>query len=279
MDMGAETYKIIDDIKLRRIIRERKISTELLENALHLFKMEEKFSIMNRDNLSSKDIEISKKGSYGLSLEAVSLSEREIINVLRFLEGIPFQEIYLKNMKNKGPQFIPSLDVSYLRIGKVDNINFGRKDIEGYLDFSTFIAPTAIYKYDPKTNKLELLFQPKTSFKSEDYETKQVFYASKDGTKIPMFITCKKGIVLDGNNPCFLFGYGGFNSYYSPEFRMDRALFLENGGVYAIPGLRGGGDYGEDWHKAGTKCNKQNVFDDFIAAAEYLIKEKYTSHA
>jgi prolyl oligopeptidase len=114
-------------------------------------------------------------------------------------------------------------------------------------------------------------------FKTEEYETKQVFYSSKDGTKVPMFITHKKGIKLDGNNPCFLFGYGGFNSYYAPEFRIDRAIFLEQGGVYAVPGIRGGGEYGEEWHKAGTKCSKQNVFDDFIAAAEYLIKEKYTS--
>jgi prolyl oligopeptidase len=94
-----------------------------------------------------------------------------------------------------------------------------------------------------------------------------------------MFITCKKGIQLDGNNPCYLYGYGGFNAMYTPAFRMDCAVFLENGGIYAIPGLRGGGDYGEDWHKAGIKCKKQNVFDDFIAAAEYLIHEKYTSSA
>jgi prolyl oligopeptidase len=116
-------------------------------------------------------------------------------------------------------------------------------------------------------------------FKADDYESKQVFFKSKDGTKVPMFVTHKKGIKLDGNNPCFLFGYGGFNSYYAPEFRIDRAVFLEQGGVYAVPGIRGGGEYGEEWHKAGIKCQKQNVFDDFITAAEYLIKEKYTSSA
>jgi prolyl oligopeptidase len=162
-------------------------------------------------------------------------------------------------------------------IGKVNSINFGRSDSTGYIDFSTFTAPTAIYKYTLAGNKLELIFSPKTLFKSELYETKQVFYQSKDGTKIPMFIVAKKGLVLNGNNPCFLFGYGGFNAFYSPEFRIDRCLFLEQGGVYAIPGLRGGGEYGEAWHKAGTIFNKQNVFDDFVAAAEFLCNAKYTS--
>ncbi|MDP2385821.1 MAG: prolyl oligopeptidase family serine peptidase [Bacteroidota bacterium] len=162
-------------------------------------------------------------------------------------------------------------------IGKVNSINFDKKDTLGYIDFSTFTAPTAIYKYNVKSNKLKLHFKAKTSFKSDEYETKQVFYTSKDGTKIPMFIISKKGIKLDGNNPCFLFGYGGFSVNYSPEFRIDRCLFLEQGGVYAVPGLRGGGEYGEDWHKAGTIFNKQNVFDDFISAAEYLCAEKYTN--
>lgn len=161
---------------------------------------------------------------------------------------------------------------------KVDALDSDKDDSLAFFSYNTFVAPPVIYKYNMLTDKMSVWFKPTIDFKSDDFETKQVFYTSKDRTKIPMFITCKKGLVLDGNNPCFLFGYGGFNSYYSPEFRIDRALFLENGGVYAIPGLRGGGDYGEEWHKAGTKCQKQNVFDDFIAAAEYLIKEKYTCH-
>ncbi|HLG03398.1 MAG TPA: prolyl oligopeptidase family serine peptidase, partial [Bacteroidia bacterium] len=107
--------------------------------------------------------------------------------------------------------------------------------------------------------------------------TKQVFYPGKDGTKIPMFITMKKGTKLDGKNPCFLFGYGGFALHYGPEFRTDRAVFLESGGIYCVANIRGGDEYGEKWHEGGILCNKQNVFDDFIAAAEYLIKEKYTS--
>jgi len=161
---------------------------------------------------------------------------------------------------------------------KVNELSTSEHDTVAFFIRSTFTAPPAVYSYNIKENKTQLFFQPKTDFKSEEYETKQVFFAGKDGTKIPMFITAKKGIELNGNNPCFVFGYGGFNAYYSPEYRTDRALFLEAGGVYCVPGIRGGGDYGEDWHKAGTKCQKQNVFDDFIAACDYLVAEKYTSH-
>jgi prolyl oligopeptidase len=119
--------------------------------------------------------------------------------------------------------------------------------------------------------------RPKVDFNPEDYETKQVFYASKDGTKIPMFIVHKKGIELNGKNPTWLYAYGGFGISLTPNFSTSRIVWLENGGVFAQPNLRGGGEYGEKWHQAGTKMNKQNVFDDFIAAAEYLIGEKYTS--
>ncbi len=113
-------------------------------------------------------------------------------------------------------------------------------------------------------------------FNPDDYEVKQVFYKSKDGTKVPMFVTAKKGIKLDGSNPTLLYGYGGFNISLTPQFSISRLMWLEMGGVYAQANLRGGGEYGEDWHKAGTKLHKQNVFDDFIAAAEWLIANKYT---
>ncbi len=161
---------------------------------------------------------------------------------------------------------------------KVNELSTSDNDSLAFYIRSTFTAPPAVYSYNVKENKTELYFKPKTDFKSDDYETKQVFFTGKDGTKIPMFITSKKGIELNGNNPCFVFGYGGFNIFYSPEYRTDRALFLEAGGIYCVPGLRGGGDYGEDWHKAGTKLKKQNVFDDFMAACDYLVAEKYTSH-
>jgi prolyl oligopeptidase len=159
----------------------------------------------------------------------------------------------------------------------VSELSADRKDSLVFIGLSTFTAPPSIVKYNLTTKQTSPYFTPKIDFKSDEYETKQVFYPSKDGTKIPMFITHKKGIKLDGNNPTFIFGYGGFSSHYAPEFRLDRAVFLEAGGVYCVANIRGGDEYGEAWHQQGIKCNKQNVFDDFIAAGEYLIKEKYTS--
>ncbi|GHS93708.1 prolyl endopeptidase [Bacteroidia bacterium] len=152
-----------------------------------------------------------------------------------------------------------------------------KDDKETFYSFTSFTYPSTIFKYDMDKNVSELYLAPKVAFNPEDYVTEQVFYPSKDGTKIPMFLTCKKGLKKDGNNPVFLYGYGGFNVSLNPGFSTGRLPFLENGGIYAQANLRGGGEYGEDWHQAGTKLNKQNVFDDFIAAAEYLIQEKYTN--
>jgi prolyl oligopeptidase len=155
----------------------------------------------------------------------------------------------------------------------------GRSDDKfTFYTFTTFNFPPTIYKYDIATRKSTLFRQPEIAgFKSSDYETKQVFYKSKDGTRVPMFIVHKKGLKLDGNNPTLLYGYGGFNSTNSPGFSSLRLALLEQGFVYASANMRGGGEYGEKWHEAGTKLQKQNVFDDFIAAAEYLIANKYTS--
>lgn len=147
-----------------------------------------------------------------------------------------------------------------------------------YYSFTSYTTPTTIYKYDIATGKTTLYKQPEVKFNPDDYETKQVFYNSKDGTKVPMFITYKKGITLNGKNPTYLYAYGGFNISLTPSFSTSMIVWLENGGVYAVPNLRGGGEYGEKWHKAGTKMQKQNVFDDFIAAAHYLINNHYTSH-
>lgn len=164
-----------------------------------------------------------------------------------------------------------------VEICSVNELSTHKKDSLVFMGIGTFTGPPSIYKYNLNTGKTELFFQPKCDFKSEDYETKQLFFTSKDGTKVPMFVTHKKGLVLDGNNPAFLFGYGGFNSHYSPEFRIDRCVFLENGGVYAVANIRGGDEYGEKWHAGGILCNKQNVFDDFIFAAQHLIDQKYTN--
>jgi len=147
-----------------------------------------------------------------------------------------------------------------------------------FYTYTSFNSPPTIYKYDIATRKSTVFRTVDIpGFKSDDFETKQVFYNSKDGTRVPMFLVYKKGLKLDGNNPALLYGYGGFNSVQSPNFNPLRLALLEQGMVYAVANLRGGGEYGEKWHEAGTKLKKQNVFDDFIAAAEYLIKNKYTS--
>ena len=148
---------------------------------------------------------------------------------------------------------------------------------ELYFSFTNYNTPNAIYKFSPKDGTYNLYRKSAIDFNSELYTSQQVFYASKDGTKIPMLITHKKGIALDGKNPTILYGYGGFNVSLTPSFSISNAIWMEQGGVYAVPNLRGGGEFGKKWHDAGTQFKKQNVFDDFIAAAEYLIKEKYTS--
>jgi prolyl oligopeptidase len=148
---------------------------------------------------------------------------------------------------------------------------------ELYFSFTNYNTPNAIYTFLPKDGTYNLYRKSAIDFNSELYTSKHVFYASKDGTKIPMLITHKKGIALDGKNPTILYGYGGFNISLTPSFSISNAIWMEQGGVYAAPNLRGGGEFGKKWHDAGTELKKQNVFDDFIAAAEYLIKEKYTS--
>lgn len=152
-----------------------------------------------------------------------------------------------------------------------------KKNPEIYYTFASFTSPSAVYSYNPETGESEILFTPTIEgYNMDDYVTEQVWYESKDGTKIPMFLTYKKGLQKDGKNPVYLYGYGGFNISLFPSFSANRVLWLENGGIYAQANLRGGGEYGEDWHVSGTLLNKQNVFDDFISAAEYLIAENWT---
>ncbi|MBA2423553.1 MAG: S9 family peptidase, partial [Chitinophagales bacterium] len=161
--------------------------------------------------------------------------------------------------------------------GTVAGFNGEKNDSIVFYSFTSFTTPASIYKYVIATGKSEIFKKPEVKFNPEEYETKQVFYPSKDGTKIPMFIVYKKGIKLDGSNPTLLYAYGGFNIALTPNFNTSRMVLLENGGIYAMANLRGGNEYGEKWHEAGMLLKKQTVFDDFIAAAEYLISEKYTS--
>jgi prolyl oligopeptidase len=168
-------------------------------------------------------------------------------------------------------------EVALPGIGSAGGFGGKKEDKTLYYSFTNYTTPSTIYAYDAEAGLSKVYQKPKLDFDSENYESKQVFYTSKDGTKVPMIITHKKGLKLDGKNPTILYGYGGFNVSLTPSFGIANVVWLENGGVYAVPNLRGGGEYGKKWHDAGTKMQKQNVFDDFIAAAEYLIAQKYTS--
>jgi prolyl oligopeptidase len=180
----------------------------------------------------------------------------------------------VKQYDNKGKLV---REVALPGIGTVSGFNGKKEDRVLYYTFSNYTTPGSTYTFFPDEGQSKIYKQPKVDFKSENYESIQVFYTSKDGTKIPMIITHKKGLKLDGKNPTILYGYGGFNISLTPNFSIANAVWLEMGGVYAVANLRGGGEYGKKWHDAGTKMQKQNVFNDFIAAAEFLISKKYTS--
>jgi prolyl oligopeptidase len=189
---------------------------------------------------------------------------------------------YLKDANSKvyayDLQGIKKSEIPLNGIGTVNEINGSEEDSMAFISFVTFTSPQTIYKFNMKTQRLGIQFKAQLNYEENAYVTKQIFYFSKDGTKVPMFIVHKRGIKIDGTNPTLLFGYGGFDISKTPEYKPERMVFLEQGGIFAMACLRGGGEYGSAWHEAGTKLKKQNVFDDFIAAAEYLIKEKYTNN-
>lgn len=168
-------------------------------------------------------------------------------------------------------------DVALPAIGSASGFGGRREHTETFYSFSNFTTPSRIYRYDIASGNSEVFRAPDVDFDPLQFETKQIFFASRDGTRIPMFITHKRGIKLDGSNPTLLYAYGGFNISITPSFSVSNLVWLEQGGIYAVPNLRGGGEYGREWHEAGMKNKKQNVFDDFIAAAEYLIDNQYTS--
>lgn len=168
-------------------------------------------------------------------------------------------------------------EVQFPTIGTVSGFSGDKNDNEAFYSFSSYTYPTTIYKYDVARNTSEIFHKVDVAYNPEDYETKQIFFKSKDGKEVPMFVTHRKGIRLDGHNPLLLYGYGGFNISLTPGFSVSNMPFIDNGGVYVVVNLRGGGEYGKEWHEAGTKLQKQNTFDDFISAAEWLIQNKYTS--
>jgi prolyl oligopeptidase len=202
------------------------------------------------------------------------------------LEGVSvlndsFVALYLKDAYSHVQVFDlagkPLRKLAFPGLGSAVGFTGRRQDQETFYVFTSFTSPATVYRYDLVSGKSAIFRQPKVAFDSSRFATRQVFYTSKDGTRVPMFITAKKGLALDGKNPTLLYGYGGFNVAVTPSFSVANLVWMEMGGVYAVANLRGGGEYGEDWHQAGAKLKKQNVFDDFIAAAEWLIEHRYTT--
>lgn len=206
--------------------------------------------------------------------------KEEVLQSISLIGGKIVTE-YMKDATSVA--YIHDIDGKYLEdlqlpgIGSMSGMSGEKDETEAFYSFTSFTFPSTVYKYDITSNTSEVYTSPEIDLDISQFETKQVFYTSKDGTKVPMFLVHKKGLKLDGNNPTYLYGYGGFNISLTPGFSLTRLILIENGFVFAMPNLRGGGEYGEDWHEAGTKLQKQNVFDDFISAAEYLIAEGYTS--
>lgn len=205
---------------------------------------------------------------------------KETLGNISFINN-QFVANYLKDaytqirIYNKKGKFVRNVELP--GIGSAGGFGGERDDTETFYTFSSYATPPTIYRYDMKTGKSEIFRQSQVKFNPNEFEVKQVFYNSKDGTRIPMFIVHKQGVKLDGTNPTLLYGYGGFNISMTPGFSVSRIAWLEMGGVYAVANLRGGGEYGKEWHESAIKLNRQKAFDDFIAAGEYLIKENYTS--
>jgi prolyl oligopeptidase len=203
----------------------------------------------------------------------------ETLRSVRFVGG-RFIASYLKDARSQVKLFRTDgrleRELELPGLGSASGFGGKSTDRETFYSFTSYTEPGAIYRYDLESGKIEVFRKPAVRFNASDYETRQVFYTSRDGTRIPMFISHRKGLVLDGSHPTYLYGYGGFNISLTPGFSVSMLAWMEMGGVYAVANLRGGGEYGEEWHQAGMKTRKQNVFDDFIAAAEYLIAERYT---
>lgn len=236
--------------------------------------------LMDNGATNYRVVSIDPKNNNPENWKEIIKEQKELLEGVNIAGGKLFAR-YLKDASSVIVEY--NLDGSKVRdiklpgIGTVSMSNASKSDKEVFYSFSNFTTPGTIYKLNIESGESSLYIKPNFKINTDDYETKQIWFNSKDGTKIPMFVVHKKGIKLDGNNPLLLYGYGGFNISLTPSFSVSNMLFLEHGGIYAQVTLRGGGEYGEEWHKAGMLNKKQNVFDDFISAAEYLIKEKYTS--
>jgi prolyl oligopeptidase len=238
--------------------------------------------LMDKDAPNYKVVSINTKNKEEQNWKTIIPETKELLEGVTSAGGQLFAS-YLKNASSKIVQYTYDgkklKDLDLPGIGTVSLGKSEKNETETFYTFSNFTTPGTVYKLNINTGVSELYTKPNFKISSDDFEAKQVWYTSKDGTKVPMFIVHKKGIKMDGSNPTLLYGYGGFNISLTPSFSVSNMYFLEQGGVYAMVNLRGGGEFGEEWHKAGMLEKKQNVFDDFIAAAEYLIAEKYTSSA
>jgi prolyl oligopeptidase len=223
-------------------------------------------------------MDVNNPGREGLT-EIVPASEATLDGACLFKDQIV--ATYLKDVVTQAKTFDldgkPKSEVKLPGIGTASGFGGRQFDTETFFSFTSYVQPTSIYRLDLTNDAVELVREPKTEFNSTEFESRQAFFESKDGTKIPIIVSHKKGLKRNGQNPTLLYAYGGFNISITPAFSVGMATWMEMGGVVAVPNLRGGGEYGEEWHQAGKKTKKQNVFDDFIAAAEWLIAEKYTS--
>lgn len=271
--------------KLRDSIETRPEMVELIDN------FENEFSYIGNEDSKfyfKSDVDAPKKCVLAIDIEEPARENWKVIipeaDEAMETAGMVGDHIiveYLKDAKSQVKIF--DLDGNFVRevefpgIGSASGFSGKRNHDSTFYSFSSFNRPPSIYKYDLASGKSTLFREAKVDFNPDDYDVKQIFFDSKDGTRVPMFIAHKKGLELNGHNPTLLYAYGGFNISLTPGFSISRLQWMEMGGVFAMPNLRGGGEYGKEWHKAGTKTHKQNVFDDFIAAAEWLIDNKYTS--
>ncbi len=214
------------------------------------------------------------------SLREIIPQSAETLQAVNYVGG-RFVASYLQDAHTLVKIFDPAgkalSEVKFPSLGTAGGFGGKPDDSETFFSFTSYTTPPSIYRYDVKTGETKAVFAPKVPFEPKDYTTEQVFFQSRDGTRVPMFISYKKGMERNGQNPTVLYGYGGFDISLTPTFSPANLVWMEMGGIYAVPNLRGGSEYGEEWHLAGTKMNKQNVFNDFICAAEYLIANKYTS--
>ncbi|KAA5827508.1 S9 family peptidase [Algibacter amylolyticus] len=259
---------------LKTIINNTETDTYLIDNAGDAL-----FLLTNLNAPNKKVVRVNFNTPDPKHWEDVIPETNQVLTIAK--SGEYFFAHYMVNAISKVKQYTYNgefiRDIKLPGLGTSSGFGSKKDELSCYFSFSNYCTPSSIYKFDLKTGNYTPYWQPSIDFNSNHFESHQVFYTSKDGTKIPMIITHKKGINLNGKNPTILYGYGGFNISLTPAFSITNAVWLEQGGVLAVPNIRGGGEYGKTWHDAGTKLQKQNVFDDFIAAAEYLIANNYTT--